>query len=320
MTLDCNGATLMGEGRGVGIVNFRSNDVTIKNCRVRGYDVGIRIQDARNVTLQGNTVCGNGQRDIELVDATDIHGYTQSMAAVSMCMDHEVVSPGIAQHAAMQHAPNASGGKEAGRQAHPATMARAANLTPAKVPPMAVSSAPAKGQGKRPAGPAAGGNVQSMVRQAQQAHWASKSAKVVFGSDRVPEAGSVKVINKGRLADGHLAANLLCTQPDWKKDGYLLGVFPPLKIGGRTRFQSTVGMLKGAGPSDALSFDILVREGRRDTVLKGQPLQGSRRVDLDVDLSRWQGKKVRLILRVRRLKGTRAIPGVWVNPTVENVP
>jgi cysteine-rich repeat protein/parallel beta-helix repeat protein len=320
VTLDCNGATLMGEGRGVGIVNFRSNDVIIKNCRVRGYDVGIRIQDARNVTLQGNTVCGNGHRDIELVDATDIHGYTPSMATRSVCMDHEVVSPGISQHAAVQHAPDATGDKATTGHAHPARVARTVKMKPAKVPPAAVASVPAKRQGQRPRAPAARGNTQSMVRLAKQAHWASKSAKVVFGSDRVPEAGSVRLIKKGRLADGREAADLLCTQPDWKKDGYLQGVFPPLEIGGRTRFKSTVGMLKGAGSSDALSFDILVREGRRDTVVKGQALQGSRRIALDVDLSHWRGKKVRLILRVRRLKGTRSLPGVWVNPTVVSVP
>jgi parallel beta-helix repeat protein len=322
VTLDCNGATLMGEGRGVGIVNFRSNDVIIKNCGVRGYDVGIRIQDARNVTLQGNTVCGNGHRDIELVDATDIQGYTQTSPGVSACMDHKVVSPGVAQHAAaVQHAPGASsGGKATTGHAHPATMARTVTMKPAKVPPVAVASAPEKRQGQRPGAPAAGRNAQSMVRLAQQAHWVSKSAKIVFGSDRVPEAGSVRLIKKGRLADGREAANLLCTQPDWKKDGFLQGVFPPLEIGGRTRFKSTVGMLKGAGPSDALSFDILVREGRRDTVVKGQALQGSRRVALDVDLSRWRGKKVQLILRVRRLKGTRSLPGVWVNPMVVGVP
>jgi cysteine-rich repeat protein/parallel beta-helix repeat protein len=320
VTLDCNGATLMGEGRGVGIVNFRSNDVIIKNCRVRGYDVGIRIQDARNVTLQGNTVCGNGQRDVELVDATDIHGYTPSMPGVSACMDHEVVSPGVARHAAMQHAPNASGGKAATVHTPPAGMARTVIMKPAKVPPTAVASAPPKRRGQRPRDPAAGGNDQSMFRLAKQALWASKSAKVVFGSDRVPKTGRVRVLNKGRLADGHIAAKLLCTQPDWKKGGYLQGVFPAMEIGSRTRFQSTVGMLKGAGPSDALSFDILVREGRRETLVKGQPLQGRRRAAMDVDLSRWQGKKVRLILRVRRLKGTRALPGVWVNPVVANVP
>lgn len=73
-------------------------------------------------------------------------------------------------------------------------------------------------------------------------------------------------------------------------------------------------------PSKAVPFDILIQEGRRDTVVKKQPLQGSRRVTLDLDLSRWQGKEVRLILRVRRLKGARSLPAVWVNPMLVNAP
>ena len=320
VTLDCSGATLMGEGRGVGIVNFRSNDVIIKNCRVRGYDVGIRIQDARNVTLQGNTVCSNGQKDIELVDATDVHGYNPSMAGVSACMDHEVVRPGMSQHAAMQHAPTASGGKDSTGSAHTAGIARTANMKPAKVSPKVIAAAPERRDGQRPKMPRAEGRPQSLVHLAKQAHWASKSAKVVFGSDRVPEAGSVRVIEKGLLADGHMAANLLCTQPDWKKEGYLQGVFPALKIGAHTHFRSTAALLKGAGPADALSFGILIKEGRRETVVKELPLRGNRRVSLDADLSKWQGKRAQLILRVRRLKGAKSLPAVWINPVLVDAP
>lgn len=323
VTLDCNGATLMGEGRGVGIVNFRSNDVTIKNCRVRGYDVGIRIQDASNVTLQGNTVCSNGRRDIELVDATDVHGYNpSSMAAVSVCMDHEVVTPGMAQQAAVQHAPAASGGQDATGQSHTAQISRTVNMKPVKrsPEPTAVASAPDRRQGRRPPASRRETDSRLLTRAAERAQWTSRSAKVVFGSDRVPKAGSVRVMKKGRLADGHTAANLLCTQPDWKTKGYLQGVFPAMKIDRRTHFQSTVAMLKGAGPSDALSFDVLIREGRHDKVVKEQSVRGSRRVALDVDLSRWRGKRVRLILRVRRLKGTRSLPAVWVNPILVEGP
>ena len=127
-------------------------------------------------------------------------------------------------------------------------------------------------------------------------------------------------MGKGQLADGHVAANLLCTQPDWKNDGYIQGVYPVLEIGGPTHFQSAVAMLKGANPADAVSFDILIQEGRQDTLVKSQPLRGSRPITLDADLSRWQGKKIRLVLRTRRLKGVQSLPAVWVNPILVNVP
>lgn len=68
VTLDCNGAELNGDGRGYGIYVYRARNVTIKNCKVRGYEVGIRLEDAGNATLSNNQACGNSRSDIELVD------------------------------------------------------------------------------------------------------------------------------------------------------------------------------------------------------------------------------------------------------------
>jgi parallel beta-helix repeat protein/cysteine-rich repeat protein len=74
VTLDCDGAVIIGEGRGIGIYVLRSHNVTIKDCELRNYDIGIKIEDARNITLTGNYLCNNRQQDIELVDVSDAHG------------------------------------------------------------------------------------------------------------------------------------------------------------------------------------------------------------------------------------------------------
>jgi len=74
ITLNCNGAKITGEGRGVGIMIFRSNNVSIKNCEVYGYEVGIKGEDSNNVTLTNNRLCGNSIADIELEGATQMSG------------------------------------------------------------------------------------------------------------------------------------------------------------------------------------------------------------------------------------------------------
>ena len=74
ITLDCNGLALTGEGRGVGIMIFRSNDVTIKNCQIYGYDTGIKGEDSNNVTLINNRLCGNSVADIDLPGASQMAG------------------------------------------------------------------------------------------------------------------------------------------------------------------------------------------------------------------------------------------------------
>ena len=70
ITLDCNHAKIKGEGRGVGIMVFRSNNVTIKNCEVYGYEVGIKGEDSNNITLADNRLCGNAIADIEFDEGT----------------------------------------------------------------------------------------------------------------------------------------------------------------------------------------------------------------------------------------------------------
>lgn len=318
VTLDCHGATLIGEGRGVGIVNFRSNDVVIKNCGIRGYDVGIRIQDARNVTLQGNYVCDNRQRNVELIDATDIIGYNPSMPAITACMDAKIQKSDKIPQAAMTPPPQAPKGQAQIATSTAPVVPRTVNKksTKASPAPMVSASTPSKQQRIIPGNSSVNEGTHFLYQEAQRAKWTSKSGKVVFASDRVPNAGVVRTTPKDLLANGHLATHLLLTQPDWQKGGYIQGEFPALKIGGNAHFKTTVAMLKGAHPSDTLSFDVMVQEGRRITAVKQQRLQGTQQVSLDVNLSRWRGKNVQLVLRVRNLKGARTLSAVWVNPMV----
>ncbi len=74
VTLDCNGAKIAGEGRGVGVMIFRSHNVTIKNCEIYGYETGIMGEDSNNVTLVNNILCGNSVADINLPGATQMTG------------------------------------------------------------------------------------------------------------------------------------------------------------------------------------------------------------------------------------------------------
>lgn len=72
--VNCNGLRLTGEGRGVGIMVYRSNNVTIKNCDITGYDYAIKGEYSNNITLLNNSFCGNKQVDIELPGTTQMNG------------------------------------------------------------------------------------------------------------------------------------------------------------------------------------------------------------------------------------------------------
>ena len=74
ITLDCNGLQLNGEGRGIGINIVRPNSVTIKNCHISGFDIGIKGDNANNITLSNNRLCSNRIADIQLSGAARMSG------------------------------------------------------------------------------------------------------------------------------------------------------------------------------------------------------------------------------------------------------
>lgn len=59
VTLNCNGSTFIGDGIGVGILIQNRRSVTVRNCKVRGFDVGMYVVGGRNFVFENNDFSGN---------------------------------------------------------------------------------------------------------------------------------------------------------------------------------------------------------------------------------------------------------------------
>ncbi|MDE3088389.1 MAG: right-handed parallel beta-helix repeat-containing protein [Chloroflexota bacterium] len=59
LTLDCNGSSFVGEGIGVGILIQNKSAITIRNCKVRNFDVGMYVVSGRNFAFERNDFSGN---------------------------------------------------------------------------------------------------------------------------------------------------------------------------------------------------------------------------------------------------------------------
>ena len=59
VTLDCSGSTFTGDGIGVGILIQSKSNVTIRNCKVRGFDVGMYVLQGKNFVFENNDFSGN---------------------------------------------------------------------------------------------------------------------------------------------------------------------------------------------------------------------------------------------------------------------
>jgi parallel beta-helix repeat protein len=59
ITFDCNGSTFLGDKTGVGILLQRRTGVTVRNCTVKNFDVGMYVIQGRNFLFERNDFSGN---------------------------------------------------------------------------------------------------------------------------------------------------------------------------------------------------------------------------------------------------------------------
>ncbi len=59
VTLNCNGSSIIGDGKGVGILIENQKGVTVRGCKVRGWDVGMYVVGGHHFVIEGNDLSGN---------------------------------------------------------------------------------------------------------------------------------------------------------------------------------------------------------------------------------------------------------------------
>jgi parallel beta-helix repeat protein len=59
VTLDCSNSTFIGDKVGVGILVQKKSGVTIRNCKVKNFDVGMYVVQGNNFAIEKNDFSGN---------------------------------------------------------------------------------------------------------------------------------------------------------------------------------------------------------------------------------------------------------------------
>jgi len=67
VVLDCNGAKLVGNGDGIGILSNTTNNITITNCYLQHYRNGIVLENVTDSTISQSAVISNSDQGIRLV-------------------------------------------------------------------------------------------------------------------------------------------------------------------------------------------------------------------------------------------------------------
>jgi hypothetical protein len=150
--------------------------------------------------------------------------------------------------------------------------------------------------------------------EAGKASWRSGAGSLPFPGRTNDNRGFVRQVAKGSLHTGNAAIEMLQTHPQWTKGGWIAGLYRDLVPASNVRFKSVVGFLKGAGASDGATFTVLVYEKGRYYRVFRERVTPDRYVNVDVDLNRWAGQKIALVLRVDAGATSTRDWAVWVKP------
>ncbi len=60
ITIDCDGKIINGSGQGVGIQAEGHSGITIRNCVIQQFQIGVKIKDSMGNTIENNTITKNG--------------------------------------------------------------------------------------------------------------------------------------------------------------------------------------------------------------------------------------------------------------------
>ncbi|WP_456370442.1 hypothetical protein [Thermodesulfatator atlanticus] len=150
---------------------------------------------------------------------------------------------------------------------------------------------------------------------AHKAKWRSRYGDLPYPGKNNDRRGFARPIANGYLSTGNRAIKLLETHPAWEPRGWISGEYPVLLLGKGVHFKAVVGFLKGAKASDGALFKVYVKDDQnRKTRVFARYVSPDRYVHVDVDLSRYAGKPIALILYVNAWRTSAQDWAVWVAP------
>ncbi len=157
---------------------------------------------------------------------------------------------------------------------------------------------------------------------ANKVKWATGKGNKIQMAVGARTRGAVKQIEKGKLSTGNSASKMIFTRPISNHDGYITGTLPQVKLGKSIHFKSAIGFVGNASKSDGVIFSVYMVD---TTTNKRTSRMIRKRVDpkkyeyIDLDLSRYAGKVVTLMMRVDAGSTATQDTAVWIAPRFETV-
>ncbi len=119
------------------------------------------------------------------------------------------------------------------------------------------------------------------------------------------------------LEDDKVYSKVILTHPQWRGDiGLIVGILKIENLPEKATFRTSMGFLKEANQTDGAEFRVFVDKDPSFYASERCEFDG-RLDDLTLDLGRYSGQDVDLVLQVRFLNTAAPNLAAWVNPRIE---
>lgn len=119
------------------------------------------------------------------------------------------------------------------------------------------------------------------------------------------------------LEDDQVYSKVLLTRPQsWEEDALIVGIFRIENLPRKATFKTTIGFLKQEDQTDGVEFRIFVNKDPSFFAAE-RCFHDGRMDNLILDLGRYSGQDVEIVLQVHALSTLTRHLAVWVDPRIE---
>ena len=154
-------------------------------------------------------------------------------------------------------------------------------------------------------------------QNASKAKWRSSRGALSFPGKTDDSRGFVIAVPRGKVGQrGTAAIKILETHPAWSDNGWIEGRYPALTPASKVHFLSNAGFLQGANASNGAIFKVYVHSFKDNKTMRvyQRHVSPRRLAPIDIDLSRWAGQRIEIILRVEAGGNSAQDWAVWIAP------
>lgn len=147
--------------------------------------------------------------------------------------------------------------------------------------------------------------------------WANGYANLPFPGEETDFRGFACFRYDALLEDNKVYAKVLLTQPQLRDEfGLIVGIFKIENLPEKATFKTKIGFLKEANQTDGAEFKVFVNKDPSFFAARRCYYDGHSD-DLALDLGRYAGQTIELVLQVHVLYKSAQVLAIWIDPRIE---